>query len=132
MRLTLQQFVNQWNGKHLEFDGAYAYQCVDLTKAWQSNLGLSITRGNAKDWQYTASRKDYTWIPNSITAVAKSGDIVIFDKGLFGRYGHIGVCTSANALNITCFEQNNPIGSVCRNVYHPMYRGVVGWLRPHS
>lgn len=125
--MSLNDFINKWNNRYLEFDGAYWNQCVDLTKAYQSNIGLSVTRGNANQWPANANKNDYTWVPNTISGVPHPGDIVVFN---IGYYGHIGVCTKADAINITCFEQNSPLYSPCHLVTHYFYRSVRGWLRP--
>ena len=125
--MSFRDFILKWNKKYLEFDGAYWYQCVDLTKAWQHNLGLSVTRGNAIQWPNNASKTDYTWIKNALNNKPNPGDIVVFN---IGYYGHIGICTSANYINLTCFEQNSPLGSPCHFVTHYYYRNVLGWLRP--
>lgn len=127
--MDLQTFINQYKGKHVDFDGAYGAQCVDIVKFWEQANGWPVITGNANQVPNNAPRDRYDWIPNSLTAVPKPGDIVVFDKGLFGPNGHIGIFVSGNALTLTCFEQNNPLGAPCQLMAHPLYRGVVGWLR---
>lgn len=129
----LQGFINRHNGRYLEFDGAYWNQCVDLTKAWQKELGLSVTRGNANQWPANANKKDYTWVANGIRNKPDPGDIVVF--GGNAPYGHIGVCVSADYINLTCFEQNRPFRSPCHLQFTRLYglgtsMPVRGWLKP--
>ena len=127
--MTISEFVRKWDGKFLEYDGAYKNQCVDLTKAWQANLGLKVTTGNAKNWLKNASRSDYEVIYLVSGQVVQPGDIVVFGT-LYGEDGHVGICTERTALGFKSFEQNNPKKSACHIVDHPAYNGVLGWLRP--
>lgn len=130
--MTIESFVNTYNGKYLEQDGAYYYQCVDLTKKWQEVNGWSITHGNASQWPYNADKNDYEWIANGIRNKPNPGDIVVF--GGNSPYGHIGVCIDANYVDLTCFEQNRPLRSPCHVVTTKRYglgtsMPVRGWLR---
>lgn len=127
--MNIQSFVNKWNGKYLEFDGAYWNQCVDLTKDWQSENGWPVMSGNAIQW--AGNHSGYTWVPNGIHNKPDPGDIVVFKSG---AYGHIGVCVNADYVNLTCFEQNNPLRTPCHLVFHRWYglhtsMPVYGWLK---
>jgi len=127
--MNIQKFVSKWNGKKVEYDGAYPNQCVDLTKEYQKENGWPVMRGNAIQW--AGPHSGYTWVMNGLHNKPDPGDIVVFKSGL---YGHIGVCTQADYVNLTCFEQNNPIGAPCRTVFHRFYglhtsMPVLGWLK---
>ena len=126
---NLQEFINKWNGKHFDFDHGYGPQCVDLTKKFQDYMGWPVMRGNAIQW--AGPHSGYTWVMNGLHNKPDPGDIVVFKSGL---YGHIGVCTQADYVNLTCFEQNNPVGAPCRLVFHRFYglhtsMPVLGWLK---
>lgn len=130
---NLQEFINKHNGQHFDFDHGYGPQCVDVPKAWQAENGWPVMRGNAIQWSYPShyAGMGYTFVRNGLHNKPDPGDVVVFKSGL---YGHIGVCTSADYVNLTCFEQNNPIGSACRLVFHRFYglhtsMPVLGWLK---
>lgn len=129
--MRIEEFVNKYNGRYLEADGAYWYQCVDLTKKWQQENGWGVTHGNASQWPVNANKNEYQWIANGIRNKPEPGDIVVFSGN--GKYGHIAVCISANYLNLTCLEQNRPLRSPCHVVYTRNYglgtsMPVRGWL----
>lgn len=130
--MNINDFVEKWNGKKVEYDGAYPNQCVDLTKRWQSDNKWPVMRGNAIQWSWPSHYgSSYTFVRNGLHNKPDPGDIVVFKSGL---YGHIGVCVQADYLNLTCFEQNNPVGAPCRTVFHRYYglgtsMPVLGWLK---
>lgn len=125
---NVNDFVNKWQGRYCEFDGKYFAQCVDIVKQWEKENGWPIVNGNAIDVPRNAPGNKYTWVRNAVNNKPSPGDIVVFNMAY--PYGHIGICTSADYINLTCFEQNNPLGSRCRKVFHPLYRQVIGWLKP--
>lgn len=122
--MTLQEFINKYNGVKLDWDKNSGAQCVDLIKAWASNIGSPVIRGNAITW---AGAQGYMWIKNTPTGVPQAGDIIVWN---YSPYGHVAVCISANIFNIKSFDQNWPTGSPCKIVNHYLYRNVLGWLRP--
>lgn len=130
--MTLQDFITKYNGKYLDFDGYYGAQCVDALQFYAKEVvGAPAFTGNAKDIPNTYDKNFYTWIPNSISAVPQSGDIIIWGSSVGGGYGHIAVCQSANILSFTSFEQNWPLNTPCHSQTHnDLYKGVLGWLRP--
>jgi hypothetical protein len=135
----VQRFFNTWNGKYLDFDHVYGPQCKDVFSAYNDMQGLpyivgnpiNMWRGDIPKASLATLNKYYTKIPNSITAVPKMGDVIIFDVGYTG---HISISTNtANILWVTSFEQNYPLGSKCHYVAHNYLRPrVVGWFRPKS
>ena|SRR3990167_7908899 len=129
--MTLQEFIDKWNGKGLDYDGAYGFQCMDVYRQYVKDvLGAKQSppvTGAVNVWDTYLSGV-FTRTENTPTNSPKSGDVVIWGTRL-GQYGHIAVCTEADANNFTSFDQNYPIGSVCHLQKHT-YVGVLGWLRP--
>lgn len=126
--MTLDEFVNKYNGQKLDVDGQYPGQCVDLAKAWTTNLGYSGCHGNAIDWKQNASAT-LTWTDNTPTGVPKAGDLVVWGSGIGSIYGHIAIFVSGNTNSFVSFDQNYPTGSPCKKVTHN-YNAVKGWLHP--
>lgn len=135
--MTLQQFVDKWNGKYIDFDGKYSAQCVDLMRQYVVEVlkkdPYSIPRANyAKNiFKNFKSNKDFQKIINTPTGVPQAGDIIFWDwrYPVTGIAGHVAIVTGGNVYKFISFDQNFPKGSTCRYVNHD-YRGVMGWLRP--
>ena len=131
----VQNFFNKWNGKYLDADGAYGYQCKDVFSQYNKDLVKApyIVGNPIVLWNSPPSTllKYYTKIPNTITGVPKMGDVIIFNTGVTG---HISICTNAaNMFWFTSFDQNWPSGSKCHYVSHNyIFPKVVGWFRPKS
>lgn len=138
------QFVNKWNGKGIDFDGAYSFQCWDLAAQYSHDV-VGLQGG---PWQVMPTGPNggaievftvfqnplsqyYTKIANSPDPnnVPQKGDIVIWN---WGTYGHIAVCLGATSTSMTVFEQNSPLGSVSHVTNGKSYGGCVGWLRPKN
>lgn len=110
-------FVEEWNGRnlnvngaHINFDGRYGTQCMDLWNYWWTELELSnIPRhyDAAGVWEDFGG-KHYEYfdgiLPNQ---PAKKGDIFIYNRQAWGTgYGHIGIVISDNGDSITVLETN--------------------------
>jgi hypothetical protein len=128
--MTLQQFIEKWNGKFCEVAGSAnaQNQCVDLANAYiRDILGLPIIEWtNAKDFPSKASPDNYEYILNTPTGVPKEGDLIIWGGT---TAGHIAIFLEGDANKFRSFDQNYPSGSPCRIVEHG-YSNVLGWLRP--
>jgi prefoldin subunit 5 len=131
--ITYQEFLNKYNGKPCEVAGSAnaKNQCVDLANAYiREVLGLPIVEWtNAVDFPKKCLPPNYEYILNSATGFPIQGDIIIWSSP--DGIGHIGICDNATASKFTSFDQNWPVGSLCKLVNHT-YTGtykVVGWLR---
>jgi hypothetical protein len=129
--MTLDYFINKYNGKGIDWDGQYGFQCVDLYRKYVHevlNLPQSKPIPAAADiWNnYLTDR--FERIPNTPTGVPLKGDIVIWKKAASLPYGHVAIFVSGNVNSFTSFDQNWPTGSLCHLQTHN-YTNVLGWLR---
>lgn len=111
--MTYTDFKNEWNGRVIDYDHVYAYQCVDLILEYVKELaGLgSGVWGNAIDYWNSPSPALLTKYDKVGGTDAQQGDIVVL-YGLSGNpYGHIGICDSADASSIHLLEQNGATGN---------------------
>lgn len=131
--MTFDEFVTKWNGKGIDFDGAYGDQCMDLMHQYVVEvLGLSdgrILAAPAAKYVYLNfstiyGNQYFERIANTPTGVPQKGDIVLWD----GYYGHVAIFKEGNVNNFRSFDQNYPVGSKCHIQYHN-YTNVLGWLR---
>lgn len=103
--MTYSQFKAEWNGRRVDYDHVYGFQCVDLIVQWcyEHGLGSGIW-GNAIDY---ANRPTPVFVNNFVrVSDYKPGDVVVL-YGLSGNpYGHIGLFDHADASGIWLLEQN--------------------------
>lgn len=126
---TPDQFFGEWDGKGIDFDGFYGFQCVDLYQQYNKEcVGGAVLHGNAVDFWNNFDHSHYYQIPNTPTNAPIKGDVVIWSQGV-GVNGHIAVAKDGNTNSFTSFDQNWPVGSLCHFQPHS-YKYVLGWLRP--
>lgn len=123
--MTLQSFVNKWNGKGIDFDHAYGYQCVDLIQQYNKDFfnGSFLFGATALAIWMNYPQNLYTKIINTPTNVPQPGDI------LFWGYNHVAIVILADVMSLTSFDQNFPTGSLCHLQQHD-YNNALGWLHP--
>ncbi len=130
--MTLDQFVEKWLGKEIDFDGAYRGQCVDLYRMYCKevlNVPQSPGVEGAADIWTTYLAEHFDKIPNTPEGVPAKGDIVIWNRKAGGGFGHVAVFIEGNTNEFTSFDQNWPTLSVCTKTKHT-YSNVYGWLKP--
>jgi len=110
-------FVNEWNGKnlningaHINFDGRYGTQCMDLWNYWWTELGLTgITRNPdaASVWENVKGTYYVHFDGILPDKPAKKGDVFIYNRKAWGTgYGHIGIVLEDLGNSIRVFEAN--------------------------
>lgn len=127
--MILEPFLTKYEGKGIDEDGSYGFQCVDLVMQYSKEV-LGIPRwgsGNAIGRWENYPKDQFDRINNSPSATPQEGDIIIWGKTV-GEFGHIAVFIAGNETSFTSFDQNYPLGSLCHRQPHS-YRGVLGWLR---
>jgi hypothetical protein len=131
--MTLEEFIKKYDGKGIDYDGAYGFQCMDLYRQYVKDViggKQSPAVPGAKDVWNTYLSDVFTRTTNKPDNAPKPGDVVIWGEGI-GPYGHIAVCSQADSNNFTSFDQNYPLGSVCHLQKHT-YFAVAGWLHPKN
>lgn len=130
---SLDQFISDWTGKPCDWDGAYGNQCFDLYRMYvQEVLGFpqspSTGTAGAKTIWDNYLKEYFDAIPNSPEGFPKKGDIVIWGS-VYGKFGHVAICTEATVNTFKCFSQNDPEGTLPAIKWYKNYTGVLGWLR---
>ena len=114
--MLLDDFVKKYEGKKVDFDGAFGAQCVDLFRQY-SKEGLGIpehtgscsTSGGAKDLyldyeKMPIEKKYFTKIPKNKAFVC--GDVLIWDSTETNKYGHVAIYLGKLNNSLIVFEQN--------------------------
>lgn len=105
--MDYQQFKAEWNGRRVDYDHVYAYQCVDLILEYLKEVcGIpSGVWGNAIDYANHPTAT-FTQHFTRVALPSVQGDIVVLN-GLPGNpYGHIGLHDHGDASGEWMLEQN--------------------------
>ena len=143
--MTLQEFLDRWNGKYNNYDNAFGPQCKDLFSQYNKDVAgnPSYIYGDAWKLYDAPPTQYYDKIVNTPTSVPEPGDIIVW-KQSFGGYGHVAIFINGDVKKMRVFGQNYPIttkldknnkvisnGSPCQ-IVEMGYSKVTGYLRPKS
>ena len=129
--MQIQDFFKKYNGKGLDFDSYFGFQCTDLVEQYnQDVVGAPRLYGNAIDVWNNYPKDFYTRIENKPDNAPDEGDIIIWSQGV-GQFGLIAICKESDFAKFISFDQNWPVGSVCHFQDHN-YTNVLGWLKPKA
>ena len=135
--MTYNEFLDKYNGRYVDFDGAWGPQCVDLVRQYileVLNFPSSSIKPvvGAKDmylkYSTLVDSSLYARIENTPTAIPLSGDIILWGNG---EFGHVATFIEGDVASFRSFDQNFPVGSPCHVQSHT-YTNVLGWLRPKT
>lgn len=134
-KLNYGSFIEKYEGKATDFDGAAGVQCVDLAKAYLLEVfGVPMfSVGSAKNYyekfdEYPHIKAKFKRIKNTPDFVPAKGDIAVWDASKGGGHGHVAICTGEGTKNyFYSFDQNWSVKK-CVKVYHN-YSGFLGVLR---
>lgn len=109
--MTLDEFVKEYEGKKIDYDGSYGAQCVDLVR-----LYIQLVWGLPQPKSVISAYEAYTrWLRcgdgfneiswKSITKIAR-GDIIVFPPTNTNSHGHIAIVLDVTGDEVLCFEQN--------------------------
>lgn len=109
--MTLTGFVQKYNGKKVDFDGAFGAQCVDLFRQYNKDVyGLPHTGvvEGAKDlflgYEQLPVERRYYEVVNKDEIIP--GDVVVWDGTTTNEYGHVAIVLGNLDDNIIVFEQD--------------------------
>lgn len=141
--MTLQEFVNKYNGVHIDEDGYYGAQCWDLSARYAREVAgcpsfPTVTGGAAGLFTNTAAviLQYFDRVannPNDANQIPPDGAVIVWGTAWSPPYGHTAVKISGGVgQNMTVIEQNgnNPGGAAYIKTRN--YSGVSGWLVPKN
>ena len=127
--MNLNEFISKYDGKGIDFDGAWGDQCVDLFRQYVKEV-LRVPQSppviGAKHIWDSYLPEHFSRIDNTLRGVPKKGDVVIWGVD-FGEFGHVAIFIEGTTRSFKSFDQNYPLGSKCHIQSHK-YTGVLGWL----
>ena len=112
MGLRLEEFIQKYNGKPVDYDGVFGPQCVDLARMWMKE-GLDIkehTGGvdGAKDLYLNFPKMPlekkyfYRYSKKGLC----EGDLVVWDATKTNKYGHVAIYIATLNNSLVVFEQD--------------------------
>ena len=110
--MTLTHFIKKYNGKKVDFDGAFGAQCVDLFRQYNKEVWGNPHTGaveGAKDLilnydNLPLEQKHLEKIPRYF--FPKVGDVAVWGASSNNKYGHVAIVVYTEDNNLIVFEQN--------------------------
>lgn len=106
------KLINSLEGKKIDFDGWYGYQCFDLANEyWDKLFGKRLAGFSAKNIPTSNNfTGDAVVHQNTESFVAKPGDLVVFNGNYGGGHGHVAIVINGNAegklMKFVSLDQN--------------------------
>mgnify|MGYP004519619859 CR=1 FL=1 len=132
--MNYQEFINEYNGKSIDYDGVAGVQCVDLAKMYLDKVfGIKAGAwGNAHAYydnynNIAELKNNFDRIANTPNFIPQKGDICVWSVSLNG-YGHISIATGEGDTNTFYTYDQNWNGKQMKKVAHN-YRCFLGVLR---
>jgi len=133
--MTYSQWKNQALGRHIDVDGYYGAQCVDVYLDYVqkylgvSNWGSVTGYGDAAAIFPKANQNYFTKMGPA--GLPQQGDVIFYGPTATNSAGHVAIVDSANNSGVQTIEQDgfNP-GGVCYTKFRPWNGLCIGWQRP--
>src|SRR3972149_1447582 len=113
--MTLQQFIDKYNGKTKGYpnDSSYYGECLSIVKLYIKEVfGINPPpSGSNSAYGYWSNFPNplgtvFNKVANTPTGVPKKGDIPIWNTNVGGGAGHIDIFISGDVNSFTGFDQN--------------------------
>lgn len=124
--MTLNEFVQKYENKFVDWDSHFGSQCVDLFRQYVNDvLVIPQPPGVSGANELFTVAQDKYW--EKLTKNPRPGDVVIWGTGI-GPWGHVAIYLNGDENNLTSFDQNFPVGTPCHKQNHN-YKNILGYLR---
>lgn len=131
--MKLDEFVKNYEGKQVDYDGAFGAQCVDLFRQYSKEvLNISEHTGaveGAKDLYLNFEKMPLMKKYFEKVFTPRKGDIVIFDKTESNKYGHVAVVIFCTYKTLVVFEQNGFAQERGAYVKIRNFQKILGFIR---
>lgn len=134
--MTLDDFVEKYNGTKVDYDKKFGSQCVDLFRQYCHDV-LEIPHTGAVigardlylDYlKMPLERRYFDRIPYTEDNTPEKGDVLIWEGSPGNKYGHVALCLEANKYTLKVFEQDGFKQDGAKITERP-YKRLLGWLR---
>lgn len=127
-------FIQQYNNKYIDYDGAYGAQCVDLYNTYTAKFvgGQNVMVGWAPEIFNAYDTKAYARYNGNQTA-GRMGDVAVFRPGAATPSGHVAIVIGDNGNGTLRVLQSNAtaLGSRGPSIISNISKSsLMGYLRP--
>ena len=136
--MILEEFIDKYDGKKVDFDGVYGAQCVDLFRQYakevlriKEHTGACTTTGGAVDLflDYDKMPLEKKYFTRSKAKNWKPGDVLIWGPTDKNKYGHVAIFLGTIGVNhLLVFEQNG-ITQAGAQIKMRSRENLLGYLR---
>lgn len=107
--MNLEEFVKKYNGKKVDFDGAFGAQCVDLFRQYNKEVWENPHTGSVRGAKELIL--NYKNMPGEIrflkmVKIPVSGDVIVFDSTSGNEFGHVAIMLGIIGNSFIVFEQD--------------------------
>lgn len=131
--MTFTEFLNKYSGKKVDYDGKYGFQCVDLIRQYHQDViggrHTGAVTGAVEFWTRFGESKLPEYYNRHNITMAEAGDIVVFDRTVTNKYGHIALFIRKDKNGILVFEQDGLRQDGAKFAVRSLDR-VLGCLKP--
>lgn len=137
--MTMDNWVKQYMGRKIDYDGVYGVQCVDLAKHFIKHVLEVEPQSIGNAIEYYRKRKtskyltdNFKWIDKTDGFIPKKGDLCVFNSK--SGNGHISIATGEGTKTyFYSYDENYPSSNhepmtVAKHSYDRLY----GVLRPKN
>lgn len=137
--MTLIEFVNEYFGKEVDFDGHYGAQCVDLFRQYYTDvLGIKEHTGaveGAKDlvekyYFMTKEKKYFELVKDRYSG--REGDVAVWGMTATNPFGHVAIVLARKPKSLIVFEQNGFKQGLGARLNERPLENVIGYLRARA
>lgn len=103
------EYMHSMKGQYIDFDGEYAYQCVDVITDFVHHVTKGVRFwGNAKDLINNVMPKGWKVVENTADYIPPITAIAVYTSGIYWKWGHTGLVwdNSGGTETFTILEQN--------------------------
>ena len=112
--MSFEEFIIKYNGKKVDFDGAFGAQCVDLFRQYNKEVWENPHTGavdGAKDLVVNYERMPLEQRFLSLVPVnrdfVKAGDVAVWGASASNKYGHVAIVVGLlGDESLIVFEQD--------------------------
>ena len=133
--MTLQEFIEKYLGKKVDFDGLYGPQCTDLARQyWKEVWEIPQPEGVDGAQEFVTKYDDKPVMQKHIQLfkaghLVVRGDVVVFGASGSNKYGHIAIFNKwLDATTMEVFEQDGFKQDGAKIAFWKIDR-VIGYLR---
>lgn len=134
--MNLREFIIKYNGKKVDFDGAFGAQCVDLFRQYNKDVWGNPHTGavdSAKDLvikysELEGEKKFLNLVPVNTNFVFP-GDVAVWGETSKNEHGHVAIVVLVlNEKNLVVFEQDGLKLDGAKLNVRPV-ENIIGFLR---